>query len=430
MIDPAELKYIYQNQQSEPEKLSLLADFLVRVSRFGRGTQAFKVMYFEKILNFIRVLSLYIVSKNDFMVSLSGENVSAGKPESRITSSFIDLLYNLNILLYKNDKLLFNKKYDTFIDNDKNLLISLFEEDFDQASRLSNIVVDFLFIRDLINKYRNNQNEPGAMKKSGSRWEQMIEDGRLNYEIRLAETLYELSRLRIPHKIEAPFDEDYYTESGRNAFKNFTQYKFIDIFTEMVKKRDEANIIDIGCGYGNYIDVLNANYPMFHITGIETQKKVYEETYRKFGQTDNIDIIHGDFFKHKFERKFDIILVNYVLFYFNRKEKVALLKKAKELLSENGSIIVCQYFSGIERLKKELALKQNEWSRYKEIEMFYSNKILYANTLWNDAADTFSESVKWNEFLEVIIENDLKINGITNADKFYYSFFIELTPKK
>ena len=81
-------------------------------------------------------------------------------------------------------------------------------------------------------------------------------------------------------------------------------------------------------------------------------------------------------------------------------------------------------------MKKDLALKQSELSPFKEIEMFYSNKILYANTLWNDSADTFSESVKWDEFVDIVAENNLKIKRITNADSFYYSLFIELIPEK
>ena len=50
--------------------------------------------------------------------------------------------------------------------------------------------------------------------------------------------------------------------------------------------------------------------------------------------------------------------MNYVLFYFNSEEKKRVLEKAKSLLDENGSIVLCQYFSGIENLKKELAIKQ------------------------------------------------------------------------
>ena len=426
MIVFEDLKFNHQNQISNLETLSRRASFFVRASKYTKSTNALKVQYFKRILNFIRLISLYIICKNDFKRSLDDKN----NHELRIVKSFIDLLYNFNILNL-NGEAVIDKKYDRILTSKKQVVIDLVEKDKLPKNLIKHkMFLDFLFVKDLIKKYRDPNYEFIYVKKNKDSWENMIEEGKLDYEIRLAETLYELSRLEIPNKIKAPFDEDYYTESGRNAFKNFTQYKFIHVFTKIVEKREQVNVLDIGCGYGNYIDVLSVNYPMFQISGIETQKNVYEEVSEKFKQTKNVDIIHGDFFKYEFQKKFDIVLLNYVLFYFNAKEKSDLLARVKEILSEDGSIIVCQYFSNIEHLKKDLALKQSELSPFKEIEMFYSNKILYANTLWNDSADTFSESVKWDEFVDIVAENNLKIKRITNADSFYYSLFIELIPEK
>lgn len=62
--------------------------------------------------------------------------------------------------------------------------------------------------------------------------------------------------------------------------------------------------------------------------------------------------------------------------------------------------------------------------------MHYSDKVLYANTLWNDAVDTVSEAVKWNEFKKITSEANLFLASMTNADPFYYSFFIALKQKE
>ncbi|PLX16949.1 MAG: hypothetical protein C0597_07550, partial [Marinilabiliales bacterium] len=403
-----------------------------KASKLSKSNSTIKVLYFEKLLNFIRALCLYIISNNDLQQILTNWNIKKeGGCENRIIESFIDLLFHFDILKLIDGKLALSKRYDRLLKNEKTKIQSLFKDQIVGANfKKPKLIIDFLFVKDLINRYRNATYDFKHIKRNKKTWIEMIQDGTLDYEIRLAETLFEISRLKIPNKIKSPFTEDYYTESGRNAFKNFTQYKFIDVFTKIVEKRENINVLDIGCGYGNYIDVLNTNYPMFHILGIETQEKVFEFTNEKFKQTNNVDILHGDFFNYPFQNQFDIILLNYVLFYFNRKEKSDLLAKAKQVLSEDGSIIVCQYFANIENIKRDLAERQNELSLSKQIEMFYSNKILYANTLWNDVADTFSESVKWDEFLDIIAENNLKINRITNADKFYYSLFIELTPNK
>lgn len=77
------------------------------------------------------------------------------------------------------------------------------------------------------------------------------------------------------------------------------------------------------------------------------------------------------------------------------------------MLTRQGSIVVCQYLSGIESLKKSLVKKQRDYSMAKAIAMHYSDKVLYANTLWSDAVDTFSEAVKWNEFNQMIADTNL-----------------------
>lgn len=408
---------------TNPEKLGPKAVFLIHTLQFGKRSSSYKVKYFEKLLNFIRVLSLYIISKNDFNKILEINE----RDDNRVVRSFLDVLFHFNMITIKNGEPILNKKYDRLLKRKADLLQSLIEKDIDEEySKIGTIFKDFLFVKELIQKYKDHNYQLKFTKKNRAPWTRMIMEGELDYEIRLAETLQEMSGLRIPNKIKSPFDEDFYTESGRNAFRNFTQYKFIDVFTDVIQKKDQSNILDIGCGYGNYIDVLSINYPMFQIYGIESQKNVYEETNRKFNSTANVEIIHGNFFHQPFQKKFDVVLLNYVLFYFNKKEKYELISKVKEILSEDGSIIVCQYFSGIENLKAELARKQKENSLTKKIEMYYSNKLLYANALWNDTADTFSESVKWDEFIRLVSENDLKIKRITNADKFYYSLFIEL----
>ncbi len=417
-----------QTGQTGPEKLSPLARFIVNVSKIQKNPKALKVRYFERLLNFIRVLCLHIIRKNDFIENIEKKSLSKEKVIGyRIVESFVDLLFHFNILASNNEELALNKKYIRILKLENELIDKLFEQGgLTKNFQVNGLVKDFLFVKDLIKKYRDKDYEFQHINRNKDTWNNMIKDGSLDYEVRLAETLHELSQLDIPNKIESPFDEDYYTESGRNAFKNFTQYKFIDVFAETVQNQYNANVLDIGCGYGNYIDVLSNNYPMFQIDGIESQQNVFEETSSKFKTDKNVEIIHGDFFNYRFRKKYDVVLLNYVLFYFNAYEKSELISRVKEILTENGAIIVCQYFSGIEGLKKELANKQKELSPFKEIEMYYSNKILYANALWNDTADSFSESVKWEEFLEIISKNNLKINRITNADKFYYSLFIEL----
>ena len=68
------------------------------------------------------------------------------------------------------------------------------------------------------------------------------------------------------------------------------------------------------------------NFPKYSITGIEKNNKVFSNTNEKFNQTENVSIIHDDIFNLQSAEKFDVILINYVLFYFNKEEDAVAFK--------------------------------------------------------------------------------------------------------
>lgn len=430
MIRYQDLKHKTSNKLYQPEKQNVFTKILIRTTLLlSRNTTAFKLSFLHRSLNFIRVIGLYVIKNNAYLNDPKWlERDDANKP-GRIEASLIELLYNFDMLINQNGKPTFNKKYIGIAENEK--LSELFHADqiireSSFRSKEQQIIHDFLFVNDLVIKYRNPTYHFKYVKKNAKTWGYLVENRMLDYEVRLCETLLQLAKLQIPHKIKSPFDEGYYTESGRNAFNNFTRPRFLECFSTLTKGKDSPNILDIGCGYGNYIAVLHEHFPNATVTGIEINPEIFASTRKTFEQTKHISIINDDFFQYQADQKFDVVLLNYVLFYFNRANKQKLLDKAKSILTDDGSILICQYFSRIEDLKKELAARQHDLSTIKKIEMYYSNKILYANTLWNDTVDTFSESAKWDEFLNIIDDAGLQIASLTNADKFYYSLFIEL----
>ncbi|MEZ5105029.1 MAG: class I SAM-dependent methyltransferase [Draconibacterium sp.] len=391
---------------------------------------SYKLEFYEKMLNFVRVVGLKALSQNLNVVPSSDS--SKGLPANygdRVSSSFVDFLFQFGIIVSREHGIVINNKYGNLLDEPTiNNVIDKLE--FPKRTVLSNqeirTIDDFLFIIDLVRKYNDPDYLFQNIKKRGRFWESLLANKQLDYEVRLCETLFNLVDIKIPEKIISPFEEDYYTESGRNAFENYTRFSFPRYLKEIIKENAKLNVLDLGCGYGNYIELIHENFKGCRVVGIEKNANVYESTSKKFKNHTNVKIINKDFFDFKPGDKYDVILMNYVLFYFNAKEKRKVLKKAKSILNKNGSIILCQYIPAKEDLKKELAKRQNDFTISREIEMYYSDKILYANTLWNDAVDTFSEAVKWDELKATISSLNLEIASMTNADRFYYSLFIEL----
>lgn len=432
MITNQEIDFSAYNQTFKFVKLDLFSRVLVNAFRlFNMNTTAYKLDFFERMLNFIKIVGLEVFSNNipEGQINKPIAKLHDVNNDNEVSQSFVEFLYHFGILIIEKDALRFNRKYKRLIENGhiKKIVNNPDNPSYGSLTKAERkMVCDFLFVKDLIMKYDN----PGYVFRHVDRnkrsWELLITEKKLDYEVRLCETLYNLLDFKMHQKIKSPFDEDYYTESGQNAFKNFTRFVFSAYFKEVNQGNSAINVFDLGCGYGNYIGEVHNAFPDSSITGIELNPVVYSATKKKFEGIENIEIINDNFFNYPANKKFDVLLMNYVLFYFNSEEKKKVFEKAKEMIADKGSIILCQYFSGIENLKKVLAKKQNDYSVSRKIEMFYSDKILYANTLWNDAADIFSEAVKWNEFQAIISESGLYIKSMVNADRFYYSFFIEL----
>ncbi|WP_372650065.1 trans-aconitate 2-methyltransferase [Draconibacterium sp.] len=433
MINNKQIDFASYQQSTDPVSLNLTQRLLVNATRlFKANTTAYKLDYFEKMLNYLRAIGLYVFANNrDIELKNPGiQKMAAVDYKDRISTSLAEFLIHFGILSFPGNKMEINKDYYSLLENDR--IGKLIRNDGTLSNKSLNrkekrLINDFRFVRDLVQKYNNpGYNFQSITGKENEIWESLIAERKLDYEVRLSETLYHLVDLRIPQKIESPFDEAYYTESGQNAFQNFTQFRFLDYLRNITKGSSAINLFDLGCGYGNYLEVVQQNFPEAFITGIEKNPKVFADTNDKFANAENVEIINDDFFQYEPGRKYDVVLMNYVLFYFNFTDKKKIIDKAKSMLAEGGSIVLCQYYSGIESLKRELAKSQNDDSTAKKIEMYYSDKILYANTLWNDAVDTFAEAVKWNEFKTIVSEADLYIASMTNADPFYYSLFVEL----
>ncbi|MCK3683407.1 class I SAM-dependent methyltransferase [Maribellus sp. YY47] len=423
MIEHNEINFQQFNTSASPRELAPSIRFLIRTIRFLKpGETAYKLEFYERFLNYLRVIGLTALVNNQDSL----DKLNAKAPT--FSHSFQEFLLHFGIIKQQNGRWIKNPKYIHFGENQ---LIALMEENKNPVNvnltpGEQRLVDDFLFVRDLIKKYRQPDTDFKHIKKHGKTWEKLLKTNKLDYEIRLSETLFHLWKFQSESKIRSPFDEAYYTESGRSAFRNFTQPLFQKYIQKLADSIQPVKVFDLGCGYGNYVELVRETLPHSKVTGVEINPEVYKITRDKFADDPNVEIVNTDFFELQSGAKYDFVLMNYVLFYFSREDQKRVPEKAASLLNEGGSIILCQYFSGIESLKEQLAEKQKEWTFFKKIVMHYSDKILYANTLWNDCVDTFSSAVQWDLFLKDLQESELYIRSMTHADPYYYSLFVEI----
>jgi SAM-dependent methyltransferase len=354
-----------------------------------------KLAFYNMFLDFLRVICLKIISNNQKQC----------KKLMVLGSDFAHLLLQLNMATVTENKVILHPKYC----------------EANQFRPLKKQLCRYQSIVQIIAYYKND-----SQASIGNAWKKMIREKKLDYEIRLCETLINLEKFETDKKIKSPFSESYYTGSGENAFNNYTKQKFVNYVTLIGETTALKNVLDIGCGFGNYIDALVVNSPAISLTGIELNPEVAASTKQKFKDNARITILNSSIFDYQSNNKFDLILLNYVLFYFTYDEKVRLFKHLNSMLSEGGRILVCQYYSGIEIMKVSLSSILGDTSLSKKIEIYYANKISYANTLWNNTVDVFKEAERFDKFSDILSNTGFSIYRICPADRFYYSFFIEI----
>jgi SAM-dependent methyltransferase len=108
--------------------------------------------------------------------------------------------------------------------------------------------------------------------------------------------------------------------------------------------RRPRRVLDIGCGQGSYLaDLLRRHRDAMGL-GVEIDPRVAEEARRRLVEADvarRAEVRVGDFRSASLpEGRFDLILLNHNLHYFAPGERVALLRRARSRLDEEGVLAV------------------------------------------------------------------------------------------
>ena len=100
-------------------------------------------------------------------------------------------------------------------------------------------------------------------------------------------------------------------------------------------KDEAANILDLGCGTGNYTRLLRNRYPKARITALDISPQMIEVAKLKLSN-EPVEFIVADAEAVSLEDKYDLITANASLQWLNDLEGT--LNRYRERLTENGQI--------------------------------------------------------------------------------------------
>ncbi|AFH65486.2 class I SAM-dependent methyltransferase [Paenibacillus caseinilyticus] len=108
-----------------------------------------------------------------------------------------------------------------------------------------------------------------------------------------------------------------------------------------LREHSARSVLDIGCGHAGYLIRLGRRFRDLRLLGIETNEAVANEAIRKARAEalPNLELMHADIEQWSGpSAPVDLILMNNILHYFEPGRRRQLLRKARRLLSDNGSI--------------------------------------------------------------------------------------------
>lgn len=371
----------------EKQNFKLLSGFLDKMTFLSKANKyLFELVICSKLENYLRKICLEIYARETKAGAIEDFDV-------KIIESFIELLKNLDMLHYHSldEKIvLINEEY---LNND--LVKRKIDADYNYVRRA---VAEQTSFKTPLSKY-------------------------IYYVI---EYIHELKDLSLNQKITASFSDTFYSDLGETAFNLFNKKNYSRVF----KNKTISSILDIGCGNGNFIDFYLSEFSDISVTGIEKQTDISHFLLEKYRENTKVTIINEDILNLNFQQSFDVINMSYMLFYLTEEQQKDLLKYLHDLLSEDGEIIVCQYFPNYEEVQIGIAEEYCNWGYLDKYKFTISQNILYAEVLLNDCLTAFENAIRYSNFVNLLSEVGLHIKEIYKADENFYSFYLSIAKEK
>ncbi len=107
----------------------------------------------------------------------------------------------------------------------------------------------------------------------------------------------------------------------------------------LLKKQKSKTVLDVGCGLGGYMMTLAKQFPTIQFHGVEIDQDVCRRANEE-NSFENVSIDQGDFKEMRFRKGYHTVMLNNILYYFTVVERLALIKKATDVLRKKGEMIL------------------------------------------------------------------------------------------
>jgi SAM-dependent methyltransferase len=396
-----------------------------------------------KLVSALRVIALELLQTTGLRERLATAPIAVAELsgyDPRLRDTFVDLAVDLDVVEREGDRIKLAAAYAQPFDlGAAALLEAVWSADPARWQAAQKQIAahpnkaslaDFVFIALLIEVKQTKQLDERKFDtfQISSHWGRRVKSEDYGAEmVDMFEYMLELLRVDLKQKFKFSKPESFFSELARRAFQRMMRDYFVRAGEEIVAQHGVKRILDVGCGYGDYVDACRDLPGVQQVIGVERQPDVAAACAARFADAPNVSILNVDVADASLQGSFDLVVLSFVLFYFPEPKKLALLKRLRELLGDGGVLLLCQYFPNIEGLQEQIAVKQRDFSLKRKMGMYFMTKILHAEALLNDTLTDFHAAERWESFVETLGQAGFKLEAVTNADELYYSFFFVAT---
>jgi len=135
-------------------------------------------------------------------------------------------------------------------------------------------------------------------------------------------------------------EKDPWNQSGETLDYGLYYTYSRDRLNNKLKEFSPNSILDVGCGLGYTTQYIQEILPDCHVTGMDISNVAIKKANKLFS---NLEFITGDISSIKTNKKYDVIILNQLLWYI-LESLTQSLENCFPMLNTNGRIIISQAF--------------------------------------------------------------------------------------
>ncbi len=191
----------------------------------------------------------------------------------------------------------------------------------------------------------------GAVRSNAA----MCRDFSRQSESAIGELLVEMMELHIPSLLAYPhlmnggarrtFDGQQFATTVASTSAMIEEAAF-PVLQKWMKRWQSHAVLDIGCGYAGYLLRLARQNRSLILYGIEKERELLEKAKQAIAseRADSIHLLEGDFLGAgvralgDHQQRFDLVMMNNILYYFAPEHRATLMQRAVEFLQPGGTM--------------------------------------------------------------------------------------------